>query len=472
MSINILMPALSPTMTAGNLVKWHKKEGDVIKSGDLLAEIETDKATMEVEAVDAGILGKIIVAEGTEDVLVNAVIAVILEKGEQPGDIKVTDTSTGPDSSSADTKPACKSAIIKDPLDVVRNPQEYQINQDDTLQVVKPVGNAESAHNHSPSLISPSKSSQNNSQRTSTSQKATSSSQTGRIIASPLAKKLAAIHNVDLGQLSGTGPKNRIVKLDVMENLDCVVQSDIRASNDDAVSKSRTVPEQSVRDQKLSMMRKVIAARLVESKQTIPHFYLTVDCQLDQLIKARTEINQQYPQEKKISINDFIIKAMAAAMHDVPEVNAEWGGDHIKYYNRIDIAVAVAIDGGLVTPIIVDAHHKTLSAISAEMKSLAKRARENKLKPAEFQGGTITLSNLGMYGIKSFSAIINPPQACILAVGIATKQPVIEDDQIKIKTIMTCTLSVDHRVIDGAIGSRYLKAIQSYLESPIKLFYR
>ena len=290
-----------------------------------------------------------------------------------------------------------------------------------------------------------------------------------RITASPLAKRLGAQNNIDLTRLKGTGPHHRIIKADVLESLN---NSKTLTRGTSSLPASIIYDEPSFQTVKLTNIRKVIAKRLSESKQNVPHFYLNVDCNMDALLKAREEINHGISKDQKISVNDFIIKAMAHAMQDVPEANASWEENHIKYFDRIDIAVAVAIEGGLITPVIFDAYNRSLSDISSSIKSLAVRARDNKLNPKEYQGGTISLSNLGMYGIKSFSAIVNPPQACILAVGRASLQPVIIDNQIKVGSIMSCTLSVDHRVVDGAVGARYLSCFQNYIESPVKLFYR
>lgn len=412
MPVKILMPALSPTMTEGNLIKWHKKKGDAVKAGDILAEIETDKATMEVEAVDEGKLAQILVPEATEGVKVNTLIAVLLEEGEDESALSSIETAPPP-------KP------VAPPKAEVAAPHPQAAPS--TPQVSEP---------------------------------------SSRVFATPLAKRIAGNNNISLSALSGSGPHGRIVKADV-ETAMTVGTSALKPQvqvipGDDLLPPYETI--------KLNTMRKVIAKRLTEAKQTVPHFYLTLDCEIDSLLQARAGFNETLPKEERISVNDIVIKAMAMAMRDVPEANASWAEDHIKIYQRVDVSVAVAIDGGLVTPIIRDAQHKSLSSIASEMKDLATRARAGKLRPEEFQGGTVSLSNLGMYGIKDFAAVINPPQGCILAVGAGEKRPIVTtNDQIKVATLMTCTLSVDHRVVDGAVGAQFLKAFKNYIEHPVMM---
>lgn len=398
MPIKILMPALSPTMAEGNLAKWLKKEGEKVKAGEVIAEIETDKATMEMEAVDEGILAKIIINEGTEGVAVNSLIAVILEDGETSEDLAKMDLSTilSPKVPVEEVKTEVKKVVIA------------SVNND--------VGS--------------------------------------RIFASPLAKRIAAEKNINLANISGSGPHGRIVKNDVLSAAPSIRQ--ISRNSDEA----KIVPHSNV--------RKIIAKRLLESKQTIPHFYLSIECHLDKLLEARAEMNS-LSASYKLSVNDFVIKASALAMKDVPEVNASWSDDGMVIYNNVDICVAVASPSGLVTPVLKNADFKNMPALSNEMKELAGRARENKLKPEEFQGGGFTISNLGMFGIKNFSAIINPPQSCILAVGEGSKRVVVEKDEMKIATVMDVTLSCDHRVVDGAVGAEFLAAFKSYIESPIKM---
>jgi pyruvate dehydrogenase E2 component (dihydrolipoamide acetyltransferase) len=417
MTIEILMPALSPTMTEGNLLKWHKKEGDSVAPGDMLAEIETDKATMEVEAVDEGILGKILVAAGTENVKVNSVIAVLAEEGESVDDL----TSYSPSS----------------PAEV--GEQKSQVEEGS-----KPQQRSES-------------SSDDDSKATKQPQSEDSSSSNNRIIASPLAKRIASQENIDLSNVSGTGPRGRIIKDDVL-GADQTAPANQHAPN--------TYGESGYKDAPIGSMRKVIAKRLTESKQTVPHFYLSVDVQIDKLLSARKELNQAIELEK-ITVNDFVLKACAQALVEVPEANASWMGDSIRLYQNADISVAVALEEGLITPIVRAANLKSLRSISIEVKDLVQKAKNGKLKPEEFQGGSFSLSNLGMYGIDQFQAIINPPQGCILAVGAGIQKPVVQDGTLKSATVMNCTLSVDHRVIDGKVGALLLGAIKKYLENPV-----
>jgi pyruvate dehydrogenase E2 component (dihydrolipoamide acetyltransferase) len=411
--IEILMPALSPTMTEGNLVKWHKKEGDKVSAGDVLAEIETDKATMEVEAVDEGTLGKILITEGTDNVKVNSPIALILEKGE--------------DKSALDS--------YKTPAPIAAEKKETVVSADDPLPDV-------------PVFPTPSTASEPHTMVLST----------GRIVASPLARRLAAEKNIDLRQVQGSGPYGRIVKQDI----------ETFTPNRSSLGYTVAMPTgPQYQDKPVSSMRRVIAQRLTESKQTVPHFYLTVDCELDALMAARQSINTHL--NVKITVNDFVLKAAAHALQDVPEANACWMGQTIRYYNSSDISVAVAIEDGLITPIIKMANLKSLLAISNEVKTLVQKAKEGKLKPEEFQGGSFSVSNLGMFGIKQFEAIINPPQACILAVGAGEERPVVKDGQVRVATVMTCSLSVDHRVVDGSVGSKLLQAFKKYIENPALL---
>ena len=399
MPFQILMPALSPTMTEGNLVKWHKAEGDVIKAGQVLAEIETDKATMEVEAVDEGILGRILIPAGTENVKVNALIGLILEDGE---DKSALDSFKAPE--------AIKIEIIT-------------TQSESTVEIV-----------------------------THTTVQASAE----RVCATPLARRIATQKGVDLHDVNGSGPRGRIVKTDI-ENFAPSGTRTIKYTNGSHV------------DIPMNNMRKTIAKRLTESKQTIPHFYLTIDCDIDKLLMLRADMNALPKATIKLSVNDFIIRACALALHEVPEANATFHDTFVRQYSTVDMAVAVAIDGGLVTPVIRSAEQKSLSVLSTEMKSLAERARAGKLKPEEYQGGGFTLSNLGMFGIKHFGAIINPPQASILAVGAGEQRAIVKNGQLAIATMMTCTLSVDHRSIDGAVGSRLLAAFKKLIENPVSL---
>ncbi len=407
MPIEILMPALSPTMTEGNLVKWTKKEGDLIKAGDVMAEIETDKATMEVEAVDEGRLGKILVPAGSEHVKVNQVIALLLEEGED---------------ASALTKVSATLPVEKAKESTPSVPER----KPETPPVM-------------PHTVSSG----------------------ARVFASPLARRIAEEEKVNLSSLTGSGPRGRIVKADVEQAL--TIQPPVASA---PLLSGYEPPYESL---PVSSMRKVIAKRLVEAKQTIPHFYLTVECEIDALLRARAQINTEGEGVYKLSVNDFIIKACAMALKQVPEANASWMGDQIYQYKSADVAVAVSIEGGLITPVVRQAERKGLLDISNEMKDLAVKAREGKLKPEEFQGGTFTLSNLGMYGIKEFSAIINPPQGCILAVGMGEERAIVKGGVLTTATLMTCTLSVDHRVVDGVVGAHFLKAFKELIESPVMM---
>lgn len=415
MPINITMPALSPTMTEGNLAKWLKKEGDKVKPGEVIAEIETDKATMEVEAVDEGILGRILVPAGTEKVPVNDVIAVLLEEGES-GDqlLVVSDQKKVPSPGVAIAPPPSPSGRGKDGTAV----------QGEGLQTRDDKG--------------------------------------GRLKASPLAKRIAAQSNIDLSRIKGTGPGGRIVRSDVASDKS-------QAGRNHTPGNLVTHHEQLVTELSNNQIKKITAARLLESKQTIPHFYLTVDCRIDNLLAARAAINEQAKGAYKLSVNDFIIKAAAAALKSYPAANVSWSEKAVLQYSNADISVAVATPNGLITPIIRSAEQKSLPEISAEMKDLAERARAGKLKPQEFQGGTFTISNLGMFGVKDFAAIINPPQSCILAVGAGIEQPVVENGQIKIGTVMSVTLSTDHRSVDGAVGAEWLQHFKRYIENPITM---
>ena len=425
MPIEILMPALSPTMTEGNLAKWNVKEGDKIKSGQVIAEIETDKATMEVEAVDEGVIGKIMIPAGTEAVKVNQLIALLLEEGE---DKKVLDGYQP-------RHPVGGAAAAQDPKQKAQDPAPVQSASQDDVKV-----------------------------GVSQALPMAATGTGGRVFASPLAKRIAANEGVQLQLVQGSGPHGRVVKEDVLK----FVQSG-------GAAKGRVVRSAvEFTKQPNNNMRKVIARRLTESKQTVPHFYLSVDCELDALMDVRKQINfdaesragKDKKPEYKLSVNDFIIKASALALKKVPAANASWSDEAILLYNNVDISVAVAIDGGLITPIVKNADQKTVITISNEMKDLASRARQNKLAPEEFQGGGFSISNLGMYGIKHFAAIVNPPQGCILAVGAGEERVVVKHGKMEVKNLMTVTLSVDHRVVDGAVGAEFLQAFKHYVESP------
>ena len=423
MPIEILMPALSPTMEEGTLAKWLVKEGDTVSSGDLMAEIETDKATMEFEAVDEGVVGKIMIAEGSEGVKVNTVIAVLLEDGESVDDIG---SAAAPAAAApvADTPAAAPTAAV------------------------------------APAPAAPVAKDGN------------------RVFASPLARRIAANKGLDLSTMTGSGPRGRIVKADV-ENATAPQAKPAAAASAPAAAAAPAGPaadavakiyaDREYTEMPLDGMRKTIAARLTEAKQTVPHFYLRRDIQLDALLKFRSQLNKNLEgRGVKLSINDFIIKACALALQAQPDANAVWAGDRVFKLKPSDVAVAVAIEGGLFTPVLKDAEMKSLSALSAEMKDLAGRARDRKLAPHEYQGGSFAISNLGMFGIDNFDAVINPPHGAILAVGAGKKKPVVgpEGDLIT-ATVMSVTLSVDHRVIDGALGAELLNAIVDNLENPM-----
>ena len=423
MPIKVLMPALSPTMTDGNIAKWLKKEGEKIFPGQVIAEIETDKATMEVEAVDEGILAKVVVPQGTEGVLVNSLIAVLLEEEETDADIeafiaKFTQNQTN--KSSVDQ--ISQNQNLAAPEIMTKMPSELGLANKSNGKIDGKVD--------------------------------------GRIFASPLAKKIAAMEGLSLSAITGSGPRGRIVKADVL----AADRTSSRGMVQRHPKEYRLVPNNN--------MRKVIAKRLVESKLTVPHFYLSIECMMDACLAAREQLNviSGDDKAKKISVNDFVILACAKALKDVPAANSSWSDNAILQYNNVDVSVAVAIDGGLITPIIRNADQKDITKISSEMKDLAKKAKENSLAPEEFQGGGFSISNLGMYGVKKFSAIINPPQGCILAVGVGSKRPVVIDDKIEIKTVMDVTLSCDHRVVDGAVGAQFLSAFKKYIEAPILMF--
>lgn len=429
MPIEILMPALSPTMEEGTLAKWLVKEGDTVQSGDVLAEIETDKATMEFEAVDDGIIGKVLVPEGSADIKVNTPIAILLEDGETADDL----TATAPQAP-AEALPAAAAAKAA------------------------PAGGSDKAAPLAPSTYGQ------------------------RIFASPLARRIADQKGLDLGQITGSGPRGRIVKADVEDAVPLAsaaatvpprapapTPAQPRASGPSSDTITRMYESRDYTVVELNGMRKTIAARLTEAKQSIPHFYLRRDIQLDALLAFRSQLNAQLAARSiKLSVNDFIIKACANALQQVPAANAVWAGDKILQLTPSDVAVAVAIEGGLFTPVLQDAHQKSLSALSAEMKVLAARARDRKLAPHEYQGGSFAISNLGMFGIDNFDAVINPPHGAILAVGAGVKKPVVNSDgALAVATVMSVTLSVDHRVIDGALGAQLLHAIVDNLENPM-----
>jgi len=451
MPINILMPALSPTMEKGNLAKWLKKEGDKVKSGDVIAEIETDKATMEVEAVDEGTLAKIVVPEGTQDVPVNELIAVLAGDGE---DVKAAGASAGgakaaPAPAKAEA-PAPKPAAAPAPAPAAAAPAPKPA----TAPAPQAASPAPQGNGH------------------------------GRIFSSPLARRLAKEAGIELGRITGSGPHGRVIARDVAE---AKSGKGLKAPGAAPAGAPALAPSMSDK-QILALfepgsyeivphdgMRRTIAQRLTASIQNVPHFYLTIDCDIGRLLDAREQINAAAPKDKekkplyKISVNDFVIKAMAVALQQIPNCNVSWSEGGMIKHKHSDVGVAVAMPGGLITPIIRRAETKTLSAISNEMKDFAARARARKLKPEEYQGGTTAVSNLGMYGIKDFTAVINPPHATILAVGTSEERAVVRGGKIEIAQIMSVTLSCDHRAIDGALGAELIGAFRQLIENPVMM---
>ena len=456
MPVEIKMPALSPTMEEGTLAKWLVKEGDTVRSGDLMAEIETDKATMEFEAVDEGTIAKILVAEGSDNVKVGTVIAVLAGEGE--------------DASAADAAPA--KSETPQPVDPEFKGRPDPSDPNKTGDEAKPVERTETqAEDHG---------------RPPEQNAQPASAATGeRIKASPLARRLAASKGLDLAALNGSGPNGRIVKADVegadggaaapapakAETSRAEPQAAAGAPAATAAPKPAVVPDIPHEAAKLSNIRKTIARRLTESKQQVPHIYLTVDVRLDALLKLRGELNQALAARGvKLSVNDLLVKALAAALIEVPACNVMFTPDQLISFTRADISVAVSTPTGLITPVVKDAGAKALSAIATEIKDLAARARDNKLKPEEYQGGTASISNMGMYGIKQFEAVINPPQGMILAIGAGEKRPwVMADDSLGVATIMSATGSFDHRAIDGADGAELMRAFKTLVEAPLGL---
>lgn len=437
MPVRILMPALSPTMTEGTLAKWHVKEGDEVSAGDVIAEIETDKATMEVEAVDEGKVGRLLVSEGTEGVAVNAPIALLLEEGEDASALEAAaagGSTAKPAPAKQEAAPAPKTEAKPGAKPA---PQAAPAPQP---QEARTGGNGQDG---------------------------------GRVFASPLARRMAQQSGIDLGGVNGSGPHGRVVKRDVEMALGGgapkAAPAPAAAPMRMPVSAEAQPFEPEFELQPLSSMRRIIAQRLQLSKQTIPHFYLTVDCQIDALLDLRKRLNDKADGAYKLSVNDLVIKICGMALRKVPAANASYTDQGIKLYKSADVAVAVAIDGGLITPIVRDAANKGLEAISIAMKDLAARAREGKLKPEEFQGGSFSISNLGMYGITQFDAVINPPQGAILAIGAGEQRPVVRNGALAVATMMTCTLSCDHRVVDGAVGAEFLKVFKAMVEEPMSM---
>tara|TARA_B100000700_G_scaffold331634_1_gene466314 strand:- start:2427 stop:3740 length:1314 start_codon:yes stop_codon:yes gene_type:complete len=435
MPINILMPALSPTMTEGNVANWLKKEGDPISPGDLLCEIETDKATMEVESVDEGVLAKIVVPDGTEGVEVNTVIGIILESGEDKSNLSVDDNNI--------TKQETKNSNGEESQKISSDILKKELNKQSQVNI--------------------------------------SSKTSERIFASPLARRMAEQAGIDISKIIGTGPGGRIVKVDIEtaipgNNNDVNIDSSLGENDSTATKNTTSIPSiggegSHFEDIKISNMRKTIASRLQESKQQIPHFYLSVDCEVDALLHLRKDLNKR-TESGKITINDFVIKASALALRKLPDCNTSWIGDgKIRRYSQVDISVAVSINDGLVTPVIKNADSLGLIEISNTINDLSDRARATPmgLLPEEYQGGSFSISNLGMYNINEFLAVINPPQGMILSVGTAEQRPVVRDGALAVANVMTCNLSVDHRVIDGAKAAEFINLYKSLIEDPISM---
>ena len=477
MPTNILMPALSPTMTEGTLARWLKKEGDEVKAGDVIAEIETDKATMEVEAVDEGVLGRILVGDGTEGVKVNDPIAVLVE----PGEAVPEGGGAGAPATTQPSAPKDGGGEVAQASAPAQSASEGAAKEGVAASGGKVAGAAEQPVSQpSPEAAQPA----------APMPRPNGHAGDGgeRVFASPLARRMAQQAGLDLSRVQGSGPNGRIVKSDIEAALargptaqqapaaqppqptaaPAAPQPAAPPAPKPAVAPP-AAPHKAVPN---STVRKVIARRLSESKQTIPHFYVTMDFEIDALLKLRADLNAKSPKEKgafKLSVNDLVIKAVATTLRRYPEVNAMWTDEAILQFEDVDVSVAVATPTGLITPIIRKADGKGLSAISNEMKDLAARAKANKLKPEEFQGGGFSISNMGMYGVRDFQAIINPPQAGILAVAAGEQRPVVKDGALAIATVMTCTLSVDHRCIDGALAAEFMQALKGVIEDPLSL---
>lgn len=420
MSVSIKMPALSPTMTDGTLARWLVKEGDEVRSGDVIAEIETDKATMEVEAIDEGIVAVIAVEAGAQNVPVNAVIAILAEEGEDPASLSLNDT--------APTEAAPAEAASAAPVSETPAPAQAPAMAPAPAMAAAP------------------------------------SAPASRLFASPLARRIAAQNELPLDGIKGTGPNGRIIKHDVETALSQGVSAPASAS-----AQALPVARPSAEDRFVphTAMRRTIAARLTESKQNAPHFYLTIDCEIDGLLAARKAMNASAGEGVKISVNDMIVRAAAHALMKVPDVNGSFEADGCRYFANADVCIAVALDGGLVTPVIPAAQTKGLAEVSSISKQLASQARDGTLPPSAYAGGTFTISNLGMFGIKEFAAVINPPQGAILAVGAGEQRPVVKDGQLAVATVMSVTLSADHRVVDGALGAQWLQVFKELIENPV-----
>jgi len=493
MPINILMPALSPTMEKGNLAKWLKKEGDKVAPGDVIAEIETDKATMEVEAVDEGVLAKIVVPEGTADVPVNELIAVLAGEGE---DVKGAAAAAGKGGAAPKPQTQQQRAPDQSGGETGARPTSSAPSLPPSPQRGEGVAPAPAARSSPPPapqapVTSPQRGEVAARSAAGEGARAAEGMRTnggGRIFASPLARRLAKEASIDIARVQGSGPHGRVIARDIAAAKEgkglapaaarapgapAAAAAPLPAPSDDKIralfapDSYEVVPHDN--------MRKIIAQRLQQAKQTIPHFYLTIDCDIGKLAAAREEINAAAPKDKdgkpawKLSVNDFVIKALALALQRVPDANVTWTESALLKHKASDVAVAVAIPGGLITPVVRHAETKSLSAISNEMKDLATRARARKLKPEEYQGGSTAVSNLGMYGIKDFAAVINPPHATILAVGTGEERPVARNGKVEVATLMTVTLSTDHRAVDGALGAELMSAFKRLIENPVMM---
>ena len=445
MAVEIKMPALSPTMETGTLATWNVAVGDEVRSGDVIAEIETDKATMEVEAVEEGVIASILIAAGSENVAVGTVIARLAEDGEDVASVAAAPQQPAPTTNQPDA--ALHSASEQAPASTPETAPETPA----------PAATASSVQPAASSSVG-------------------SSGGAGRIFASPLARRIAADHNLDLAALSGSGPHGRILRADVEAAvIASATAPDIApgvTSGGMGVPAAIGVPLATPGASELipnSQIRKIIAERLQQSKQIAPHFYLTVDCEIDQLLQSRKQLNALAEDGVKISVNDLVIRAAAQALIKVPEANASWEGDHTRLFKHADISMAVAIDGGLITPVIWAAEKKGLAELSQISRDLAARARSGSLAPEEYTGGSFTISNLGMFGVREFAAVINPPQGAILAVGAGEQRPIVRDGALAVATVMTVTLSCDHRAVDGAVGARWLQSFKSYIENPVTM---
>ena len=462
MPVSITMPALSPTMEEGTLAKWRVKKGDEVRAGDVIAEIETDKATMEVEAVDEGTVGKLLVAEGTENVKVNSVIAMLLEEGESEDDLGAVEQTAAGDAAkrpAPEAKDRETSSAPHDDHAVLANPSARRLAEELGIDLATVKGSGPHGRITKGDVTAVS---ENGPAARPSAAVAGDAGDPDRIFASPLARRMAAEQGYDLSQMDGSGPNGRIVKTDV----EAFTPS---ASAPGAAAAPPVTGDAPFVEVRLSTMRKTIARRMVEAKQSVPHFYLTVEIEIDKLLDIRKDLNEVAGEGPKLSVNDFVIRAAGMALKQFPDANVQYAGDTLRRFSRADVSVAVAIDGGLITPIVKGAEQKTVAQISAEMKELAGRAKQGKLAPEEYQGGTISVSNLGMFGIKEFMAVINPPQASILAVGAGERRPVVRGEQIVPATVMSVTMACDHRAIDGAIGAQYLQVFKSLLEHPARL---